>query len=144
MLLTPLLQRATAKLLLPRQNGRLIDTRRHEQQPEAELSFLLGGRKTPGAHAVKHGGGEPLVRYTPLRKAEVRHPAPRRDGQTDIKTPHEARVLFAFLVVDVLKLRQKGKNLLLQHVKRATRFSGPLAGDHHPQLFTCQYTRMRR
>jgi len=77
------------------------------------LSFLLGGRKTPGAHPVKHDRDESLVRDTLLRKAEVRYPTLRRDGQTDIKTPHEARILFAFLVVNVLDLRQKRKNLLL-------------------------------
>ena len=103
----------TAKLLLPGQDRGLIDARRHEKQPEAEMNLFVSRRKIPRAHAVKHGGGQPLVRYTPLRKAEVRHLTPRRDGQTDVKTSQEARVLFAFLVVDVLKLRQKGKNLLL-------------------------------
>jgi|SRR5215813_6098458 len=103
----------TAKLLLPDQDRGLIDARWHEKQPEAELNLFVSRRKTPGAHAVKHGGGEPLVGDAPQWKMQVRHLTPRCDCQTDIQTPHKARILFAFLLIDFLKLRQKGKNLLL-------------------------------
>src|SRR5262249_30244262 len=103
----------TAKLLLPGQDRGLIDARRHEKQHEAELDLLVGRRKTPGAHTVKHGGGGPLVGYRAAGKKQVKNPSPRCDCQTDIQTPHKARILFAFLLIDFLKLRQKGKNLLL-------------------------------
>src|SRR5262249_45817290 len=103
----------TAKLLLPGQDRGLIDARRHEKQHEAELDLLVGRRKTPGAHTVKHGGGETLVGDAPQWEKQVRNLPPRRDCKTDIQTPHKARILFAFLLIDFLKLRQKGKNLLL-------------------------------
>src|SRR6266542_383992 len=46
-------QGATAKLLLPYQDRGLIDARWYEKQVEAQLNFIVGRRKTPGAHPVK-------------------------------------------------------------------------------------------
>jgi hypothetical protein len=80
----------------------LIDARRYEKQVEAELNFVVGRRKTPGAHPVKHGGNKPLIGDAPQWEAQVRHPASRGDRQTDIQTPHKVRVLLTFLIINFL------------------------------------------